>query len=176
MGSFVNAVTRAAQSPMTSPLDPSAAALDELAQAPRSLLWGSALIEAPDVMRCGGVLMGSERAVTVIERAEPDLHQFLPLEIRRPDDAAPPRNYWWLVVRQSIPTVEQGLTSHQRSSVGVWQTVRDGRFVMSKPAIGKAHLWRDPHVPDTVLCSDALALELIRSQISGVSLFYHAEV
>lgn len=106
---------------------------------------------------------GSMKAI--IERLEPDVHQFFPIEIRMPRGAVFPENYFILVIGRYLDSF-----SPDSSKPGSWKSGGDFYYrqgdrksdmaglAFSTAVFGEADLWRERRLPNggLTLFSDLL--------------------
>jgi hypothetical protein len=109
----------------------------------------------------GRVWAVDEPTKAVVERLEPGVHEFYPIEIRFPRGKVYPSPYYVLVIRQYIDSLVPekckegalGVTDHYKKAI-------TGRAFL-KAKFGKAHLWRDRAFREWMACmSDELHDEL----------------
>ena len=120
-----------------------------------------------------GVRAVDEKLKDIIERLEPGVHQFWPLQIVMPNGEEYPVPYYGMMVLrrlgsfrpdQSDPNcflgqdIAPGIRSY--SSYGVSKKINAG-LAMSKAVFGNSHLWREQELrTPTLLLSDALIAEI----------------
>jgi hypothetical protein len=121
----------------------------------------------------------SPRAKALIERFEPDVHQFEPVEYVRSDGTHVADMFVFVVCRR-LDTMDRAHTNMLLSPHRwVWakdlarrkpELVPPGtdleakpRFVFNLGQIGDAHIWRDIHIHPTVYSSDAI-VEAIKAE------------
>lgn len=110
------------------------------------------------------VLAVSQQLKDVIERFEPGVHHFFPIEIEMPKKRTYPERYFILAIGQYIDSFSQ-----EQSDPASWehQWEEYGSFVngkkpmaglaLSKVKFGDAHLWREHRMSNGLTCfSDAL--------------------
>jgi hypothetical protein len=136
---------------------------------PTSVCWESKNKKLPDAVKCRGVDVVSEAVREVIERFEPGLHQFLPVDVHRPQEKEPFEHRYWMVVCRRIDSADAVHTTNTRYPSRVWQR-GSGKFVFSRTAIGEAHLWRDPWIAGSILCSHNLGDALAAAEVTGLYL------
>lgn len=114
------------------------------------------------------LLAVDESLKTIIERLEPGVHQFFPLEIRMPKGAAYPTIYYTLVVGQYfdafLPEDSNAASWHERAANRYGYNPSKAAMAglaFSKAVIGNAHLWRDRRFGPELTCfSDTLVAEI----------------
>lgn len=139
-----------------------------------------------DVDLCCGTLLISKRVCDVIERFEPGVHQFLPVDVYlspyKIGDIPVTRSFF-LVVGQVFDAVNTELTKHPRSvikhpdgreSPGVWFFEGDSPVIFEREKIAGRHLWIDPNITPTEhpFMSDLLGQELLSMELYG-AIFEH---
>ena len=138
---------------------------------PSAVLWESKNKPVPDVHMSRGVNIVSERVRDVIETREPDVHQFLPVELLRPKADKPFANHYWMIVCRRIDSLHPILTTYTRDANGAWNVLGGGHFVFDLSVIGSGQMWRDPSIGvGYTLCSEALALALSAMNPTGLEL------
>jgi hypothetical protein len=152
---------------------------------------------AIDVDRTLATLVVSQRVCDVIERFEPGVHQFLPVDIYRkgykPGDAPVVRLHW-LIVGQWFDAVSAEHTRYARAKTihpdgtvepGIWdfygnltgEPKGEGPLVFDRQAIGSRHLWIDRNTGDHYpFVSDDLGKALIAMDLYGARFEYYDEV
>lgn len=107
-----------------------------------------------------------EQVKAIVERLEPGVHEFYPIEIRFPRGKVWPKPYYTLVFRQYIDSLvpekcKEGalnVTDHYKPAI-------TGR-AFSKAKFGKAHLWRDRVFGEWMACiSDELHDEFEKAEL-----------
>ena len=88
----------------------------------------------------------------IVERMEPSVHQFFPLEIKMPKGKTYPKNYYTLVIGQYFDSYVPEMSDEGEKHF-------TGR-AYSKAAFGAAHLWRDRRSPLLNWLSDELKAEI----------------
>lgn len=141
----------------------------------------------PDFDR-GEILNVSERAKEIIERFEPGVHQFVPVDYVDARDAFLERRYCWVICNR-IDSIDREHTTFVLDG-RVWALASDlvrwgeadkipahidpntpGRFVFSLSKMGGAHAWRDKHMNSgTVWLSRALGDAFKDAGLTGIRL------
>lgn len=136
---------------------------------PTGICYESKNKPMPDVETTRGVDIVSERVRDVIERFEPGVHQFLPVDVYRPKAKEPFARHFWMIVCRRIDSIDPVHSTATRRPSGIWDV--DGPRVRSLSSIGGAHLWCDPDIGTMYhSCSQALAEELMKLNPTGLSL------
>lgn len=122
----------------------------------------------------------SPRAMALIERFEPGVHQFEPVEYVRSDGTHVADMFVFVVCRR-LDTMDRAQTNMILYDDLVWLTAKAARrydpdlvgpeidleakprFVFNLRQIGDAHFWRDIYIRPTVYASDAL-VEAIKAE------------
>ncbi len=127
--------------------------------------------QIPDVYRAFGLLV-SEKFKAAVERLEPGVHQFFPLELRWEDGSHAAERYWF-VPGSRIDSVDRNETTFEFR--GLWDILGgpDKELVFNRSRIGSRHVWIDMfiHAPHPVI-SDAMKAEFDRAGISGADYRY----
>lgn len=123
-----------------------------------------------------GVVAVDEALKTIIERLEPGIHQFFPIEICMPRGQIYPGQYYTMVIGRFIdsflPESSKGYSwsgygqeypniySYKESNKGI------SGLALSAANFGNANLWRERSFTNILLCfSDALRAEIEKSGI-----------
>lgn len=158
---------------------------------PRMVRWcDQKLCRLVDVDLTRNTMLVSERVRETIERFEPGVHQFLPVDIYlspRPFEAgdAPVARSYWLVVGQCFDAVSAEHTRHPRGVVtypdgtttpGIWLFKGDAPIVFDSKVIAGRHLWVDSNFVKTEypFLSDELGSALVEMDLYGAQ-FQHFE-
>ena len=160
---------------------------------PRMVRWcDKHLNRVVDVDVTRNTMLISERVREVIERFEPSVHQFLPIDIflsPRPFEAgdAPVARSYWLVACQSFDAVSAEHTNHPRAVVtypdgrttpGIWRFKGDAPVVFDHKAIGGRHLWIDLNFVKTEhpFLSNELGRALLELELYGAQFKHFDEI
>ena len=108
-----------------------------------------------------GLNLVADELRAIIERLEPGVHQFWPLEVVLPKGARPPHDYHALVIgqfRDSLLDEQSDLWESGRLKFAGDTTAKAfKRVVVSIDRIGDAHLWRERRLTRPNICiSNAL--------------------
>lgn len=123
-----------------------------------------------DIFKWGLV---SEKFKSLIERFEPGVHQFWPMQIenRKGDVLA---TYYWFIICNRIDSLDRDLC--QPEVKRIWIGVGHGSFnegarlVLRSAEIGKRHIWREVRPnSSTPFASDALAAAIAAEGLTGYS-------
>lgn len=130
----------------------------------------------------------SESARALIERFEPGVHQFIPVDYVDGKGSLIEKRYFWVVCNR-IDSIDRECTTFILRKGKMWRPVSDiadfepellppdidpdtnSKFVFSLAQIGDAHAWRDKHM-DTggVWISKAFGDALKKSGLTGLKL------
>ena len=116
-----------------------------------------------------GLLAVDEELKAIIERVEPNKHQFFPIAIIMPKGVVYPKKYYILVIGQYCSSF-----SPEKSKSGSFRAIPNSdRFshtetkagitglALAKDVYGKAHLWRERRLSDlSIFFSDELQAEI----------------
>ena len=107
-----------------------------------------------------GLNLVADELRAIIERLEPGVHQFWPVEVVLPTGARPPHDYHALVIgqfRDSLLDERSDLWESGRLRFAGDTTAKAfKRVVVSADRIGSAHLWRERRLAQPDICiSDA---------------------
>jgi hypothetical protein len=148
---------------------------------PKRYLWANGAKPLPDVLP-GFVV--SSRFKELVEKFEPEVHQFVPVEIYKQRNGEPVETYYWFIVGQRLDSVDREHTTYtwQDGERGLWvdelvdtktwnfTKIPNARLFYSNDRIGAHHIWHDPHViGGDRLCSSSFGEALLSSGLTGVS-------
>ena len=121
----------------------------------------------------------------LVERFEPGIHQFIPVDVYLPSRTDPIETYYWFNVGQRLDSVDREHTTYRwdldwTKENGFWSKrgVSDAKLVLSTARIGAHHIWVDPHVLtfNSGLCSNSFGEAAIAAKLSGLSVTPREEV
>lgn len=155
--------------------------------APTKMLWKHNTLTPADMAWGSEIKIVSDRFREFVEKFEPGVHQFIPVEFYRPQQTEPFARYYWFVVCMVLDSIDPDHTTW------TWKgdyEARRGRWnldisvsppqtlVFSSAAIGDHHIWRDPFVDggSAIYCSDAVGEALPETDLTGVAVSYREQV
>jgi len=111
---------------------------------------------------------------SIIEKIEPNIHQFLPIEIRMPRNSVYPGPYYVLAIGRYLDSLEP-----EKCSDGIIRAIPDSKryshvelkagivgLALSKQDIGSAHLWRERRLSRMpTFFSDTLQAEISNANL-----------
>lgn len=129
----------------------------------------------------------------LVERFEPDVHQFVPVNMyESKKDEIPFDKFYWFVVCSLIDSLDREHTTLTYEGnydaflddgfrKGQWyfdvSAIPKQRPVYSLSTIGDRHLWRDPYYNrDYVKCSDSFGNAMMDADLTGFGLRHYEEV
>lgn len=107
------------------------------------------------------ILAVDQALKTIIERLEPGVHKFFPIEIKTRRGKTTASIYYTLAIGQYLDSFSLENSSDKKKNVA--GTVSLTGFAFSKEAFGKAHLWRDRRFPLLNCLSDELIEEISKA-------------
>ena len=126
------------------------------------------------VMLNDRILAVDEALKNTIERLEPDVHQFFPIDIRMTEDGFSTSRYYTLVIGQYLDSFvpdksDRDVFEGKTAKPGFYK-LKDGKediagIALSRNAFGNAHLWRERHLGgEWLTCfSDELGSEIAKA-------------
>jgi hypothetical protein len=122
----------------------------------------------------------------IIEKLEPDNHQFFPIKIVMPKGEVYPKQYYTLGVGQYldnfslVKSKQEGLEKNgDRGKYRIFTQTKPyiSGIAVTKALIGGAHLWRELHIDkDLLFFSDALQAEIAKAGLHVPKHFQVLEV
>jgi hypothetical protein len=153
---------------------------------PKRYLWANGAKPLPDVLP-GFVV--SSRFKELVEKFEPEVHQFVPVEIYKQRNGEPVETYYWFIVGQRLDSVDREHTTFLWKAptadpeAGHWfdremdtktykvVPIPNAKMVFSNKKVAGHHIWHDPHLLTfgNGLCSDAFAEAVLSNSMTGVA-------
>lgn len=134
---------------------------------PTKLLWDGPLNrKLPDAMYGRSMVKVSGRIKDIIEKFEPGLHQFFPVDVYFEVNNELECKMFYLNICTRLDSVDRELTTCPMGSV-MWRPDQGGELVFNLDQIGTHHLWHDIHIMHGWMMSDALHDALVEKGITG---------
>ena len=137
---------------------------------PTKLLWGGPKRELTDMQDAGYTFLVPGTFKDVLERLEPGIHDFYPVELVWKDGTSAGHRYWFYP-QHRIDTVDREKTTHTIGKV-LWDldSNKDGKLVFSRKTIGDRHAWIDKLIPGGryVFVSEEFRYELEATGTTGL--------
>jgi hypothetical protein len=133
---------------------------------PTRAQWKSKRYLPPDVVYTYKMYLVSEAFKDIIERHEPGVHQFFPVELVYKDGSFARQMYFF-----NICTRLDGMDREQATAkfANVSFDPRTGEFVFSLKQIGDAHAWVDKHVIYGNFLSSTVVDEMKQQGLTGTA-------
>lgn len=114
-----------------------------------------------------GLYSVSEKFREVVERLEPGVHQFVPVEFVWKDGTHAADRYWYFPCNR-LDSVDRDKTTLEFRHI--WDPGSDGEVFFSRSQIGDCHLWRDKFMPSSYgpFISNALYQAFMEAGIEGL--------
>jgi hypothetical protein len=120
------------------------------------------------------ILAVDEPLKIIIDRLEPSIHQFFPMEIRMPKGQIYPKKYFSLVIGQYFDSFSeaQSNTASWKEDGEYYRTAVEGKRALNELAFfesvfGGAHLWRERRYSEWLtFFSDELREEILKAGLS----------
>ncbi|MBB5697795.1 imm11 family protein [Sphingomonas yantingensis] len=156
--------------------------------APKTVLWSSRRLPPPDyAFGNNEIMLVSGRFRDLVERFEPDVHQFLPVDMVHKKGEAPFDTFYWFVCCQLIDSIDPDRTTLAWDGDDYEEHMDDGfrrgfwRYdhnvspppvpAYSLAAIGDRHLWRDPYwAREVVRSSNVFGEAMIEAELTGFAI------
>ncbi len=117
-----------------------------------------------------GLYSVSEKFRNIVERLEPSVHQFVPVEFFWGDGSPAAKRYWFFVCNRLDSVSREETTKELRN---LWKaSAKNGEFVFSRAQIGGHHIWQDKFMPAGYgpFISDVLYDALVDAGIEGLGI------
>jgi hypothetical protein len=150
------------------------------ATVPRIIVWKSDTRQVTDLIMAAGAYIVSRRFRDLVESFEPGVHQFLEVDIRRPNGKHISTRYFMQSCHE-IDSVDAKHTTWIRrgaAQTGMWDNegIMERELFFSRKQIGVAHLWRDLSIAADLFCSNELGDKIINMRLTGAMLDFYPEV
>lgn len=142
--------------------------------APKKMLWSGRRKPLPEAIM-SSFLAVSGRFRNLVEQYEPDIHQFVPVEIYQRKDTDPVATFYCLNVCNRLDSLDKEKTTHARKldylGAGFWSSVGipDAKIVISRDQTQGCHLWYDPYLMGGVYCSESFGRAALDAGFLGLS-------
>lgn len=120
----------------------------------------------PDIYSAYGLLV-SEKFKSVVEKFEPNVHQFFPIELVWKDGSHAADRFWFVPCTR-LDTVDRQKTTFEFRNIWFLDGSKDKDLVFNRSQIGDHHVWIDKFiVMPTPAISETLKLELDAVGLTG---------
>jgi len=117
----------------------------DLSHLPTKVQWGGGKRELSDILKTFSKFLVSKKLRDVIEKLEPQVHQFAPLELIWMQDNSHAGDYFWFYPCNRIDSLDRELTTYDfDEDIGLWKHVDGKKPVVNLLQVGDAHIWIDP--------------------------------
>ena len=121
----------------------------------------------PETLRGRQMMLVNDRFKDVIERFEPGIHQFFPLDLVWKDKTLAQKMHMFNICSR-LSTTDRSLSTAEMSRGGMLEP-SSGSIIFNLTQIGSHHIWIDKHMYAGVYVSDALHDALIEAKITGLA-------
>jgi len=133
---------------------------------PTRILWESRPNRISDFFTPRGIPCISKRLKAIIERFEPDVHQFFPVDVVGKNGDLFAKHYFFIVCNR-LDSIDRDSMPYELIG-GRWNGAGPlNVLIFNKRQIGGAHVWIDKYVGDIMLVSNALAGALQKAQLKA---------
>jgi hypothetical protein len=122
----------------------------------------------PDALYGSGVVFASDRLKELIERFEPGVHQFFPIDIIYKSNKELAAKMFFLNICARLDSVDRELTTCPFPDEIMWRPDKGGTLVFNMDQIGNHHLWHDKHIMHGWMISDQLHDAFVAQKITGL--------
>jgi len=154
-------------SPLFEPGDMYAGRAVKSEHVPTMVEWSSKRYPPPDTF-LSEVIFVSDAFKDIVERHEPGVHQFFPVEVVYKDGSFARQMYFFNICNRLDTMDRDRATAELRNGI-MWDP-RTGDFAFSLEKLGSAHVWKDKHVHPGRFLSSIVADELTSQGLTGISL------
>ncbi len=141
----------------------------ETAHIPTKLRLGGPRRNLTDIQNPFGVHLVPEAFKEVLERLEPGVHDFYPVELFWKDGSSAGKRYWFYP-QHRIDSIDPEKTTYRKKTLWIGAGDATGRLVFSRRAIGDRHAWIEKFLAagGIVWISERLKQELEAAGITGL--------
>jgi hypothetical protein len=146
--------------------------------APKAIKWESNRFPLPEIISNQQVLAVCDRFHLLVEQFEPDVHQFIPVDVYVEGQDGPVATYYWFVVCKRLDSVDGDHSSFKweldyTGEDGFWSDfeLNNAKLVFSESKSKGHHIWMDPHVLvlNSPFCSADFGKAALAGNFSGLS-------
>lgn len=133
---------------------------------PTKIKWKDKKYPPYDVFKSRGLIVVSDTFKKVVEKFEPSVHQFFPIEVLYDDNRQAKQMYFFNICNR-LDTMDR-----ERATARIGRVLWDpstGNFVFSKDKIGSRHAWVDKFLSHGIFLSDDVKTDLERSGVTGIA-------
>ena len=135
----------------------------------RNFKWNGQKGEFPDFKMMSNALVVRDNFRAVVERLEPGLHQFEPVNVWR-KDRTPAGTFFWFFPCNRIDAMDKERSGHQYDErLRRWKFVDGQKYAANLDAIGTRHVWHDSavafHFP---FCSQGFKDAMDKAGVRGI--------
>uniref|UniRef100_UPI00123DAC02 imm11 family protein n=1 Tax=Roseibium sediminis TaxID=1775174 RepID=UPI00123DAC02 len=128
--------------------------------------WGSKRYPVPDAVLSYAMYFVSEAFKDIIERHEPGVHQFFPVEVVYKDGSFARQMYFFNICHRLDTMDRERATAEFKKGLAFDPST--GEFVFSLEKIGNAHAWVDKHVIYGRYLSSTVVDEMKQQGLTGI--------
>lgn len=132
---------------------------------PTKMMWSSKKHRPYDVFKQRGLILVSQEFKEIVERFEPDTHQFFPIEVVYKDGFHARQMYFFNICAR-VDTMSRAHTTAKMLH-GISWDFTSGEFVFSKDQIGSRKVWIDKHVIHGLFFSNDIKDEIEKEKLTG---------
>ena len=153
---------------------------------PKKIMKNGPVRLIPDMARVFGFMMVSQKYKGLVEKFEPGVHQFSPVEVYWDKDEPPIGTYYFFNICNRLDSTDRENTTWRWSSGAggsAWmptdtkqKAVVGLELVFRKGANGNAAIWCDKYLSDANICSDAFHDATVAAGCGGINYIHCEEV
>ncbi len=128
--------------------------------------WSSKKHPPYDVFMVRGLILVSDAFKDIIERLEPNVHQFFPVEVLYKDGSHARQMYFFNICNR-LDTMDRERATANLDRI-MWDPA-SGDFVFSKSLIGNHHIWKDKFIHPGKFLSDTVKSEIEKIGLTGIT-------
>ncbi|WP_422375639.1 imm11 family protein [Roseibium sp.] len=132
---------------------------------PTRMVWKNKDIPPYDFFMSNGLILVSDAFKEIVERHEPGVHQFFPIDVMSEDGQKIGRVYFFNFCNR-LDSVDPNNSTAKKGKL-LWKP-RTGKMVYSKNVIGERHAWVDKYVSSGRFLSNAVKEDVVSAGLTGI--------
>lgn len=141
----------------------------DMSHLPTKVVWGGAKRKLTDIQRTRSRFLVRDNFRQVVERLEPGLHQFQPVELVW-KDGSHAANFFWFNPCARVDGMDRDHTTHPfKENIGKWSYEDGKKFVVNCEQTAGHHVWIDPRTAHgTVFVSEQFRQAMQAAGVNGI--------
>ncbi|WP_422375638.1 imm11 family protein [Roseibium sp.] len=132
---------------------------------PTRMVWRNKDIPPYDFFMLNKLILVSDAFREIVERHEPGVHQFFPIEVMSEYGQKIGQVYFFNICNR-LDSVDPEKSTAKKGKL-FWDTL-SGKMVYSKSVIGERHAWVDKYVSSGQFLSNAVKEDVVSAGLTGI--------